>query len=911
MNVRGLCWFWCWWSCWWCGTGFVLLSSSAAVAGSARQLEPGIGLVYHLTSTLLLSEPSLSGPAKDVGYQITADVTIGTVWASGTDLNNKLIQIEIANPQLHIKSRKAPAPEGFVAHSSELENLKNGPYFVHWHNGRILNMYLAKDEITSIGNLKKGIASLLQYQLLDLETNETDSSGACFVSYKSIDPTTILKTKTDCKSTEGTPYSQHTDKVLGSTVTSKRETRIVLTQDMSALQSVETDETHVMTVNVRPEAASQVHATQELSLTENTVKVVPLKAEDVQSAVRMVEKNSGQFFVQQSLILERESLVCSDTTCPTLPKMVKENREALDEKYLGTIKSASALVRLLPIAREATYEEFSKVLKSAGNQDIILALCDLAGATQTLPAHEAFKKAVFLDGKGSLDAAERYLWALSAGAQPKSEILTDILQLSEKSYEEEKLSETLLLSVGAVAQHYMRLPHSNPKLGREVVKSLSAGLTKCDTSDEICQLRYLRAFRNLVSPDSVSLLLTHAVNGTRKTTVAAMKALVELPKKAWDREVIQACETIFLQIGRRYDSSARTLALDIILEGEPSTNQLEEIVLYLTKPDPAYEVKQYLLQRLRQISSKRKDFEANIRRIFAREGSKLYNYHALGQRGLTTAFTRSFLNSPSANGSLISIQEISGGLLKRGIVDVSVESVGESSSIFTLGLFAGGLSSFVSSDSESAGGSSSEASEDATAGMEISLLGAQIRPFVFFTGQGELMGHVWSGTASTRTPAFQALSLLHDHRELLPLQTGFIADITLLGGMSFELAGEVQISLWNRNAHSLVEKNAGLSLTGLTRVDSTFVRSQVEFNLATEPRLNLVSNLDFYSGMALCMQLKQPDTILKHNVYKVERIPGSKHRLRKSKYQVFRIPGRTYALNHKNNEMCNVIFKDQ
>lgn len=54
---------------------------------------------------------------------------------------------------------------------------------------------------------------LLQYQLLDMETNETDSSGSCFVSYKSIDPTSILKIKTDCTSAQGTPYSQHTDKV--------------------------------------------------------------------------------------------------------------------------------------------------------------------------------------------------------------------------------------------------------------------------------------------------------------------------------------------------------------------------------------------------------------------------------------------------------------------------------------------------------------------------------------------------------------------------------------------------------------------------------------------------------------------------------------------------------------------------
>lgn len=48
-----------------------------------------------------------------------------------------------------------------------------------------------------------------------------------------------------------------------------------------------------------------------------------------------------------------------------------------------------------------------------------------------------------------------------------------------------------------------------------------------------------------------------------------------------------------------------------------------------------------------------------------------------------------------------------------------------------------------------------EEEESATAGMELTVLGTQIRPFVFFDGQGELMGHVWSGTASDMTPAFQ------------------------------------------------------------------------------------------------------------------------------------------------------------
>lgn len=71
---------------------------------------------------------------------------------------------------------------------------------------------------------------------------------------------------------------------------------------------------------------------------------------------------------------------------------------------------------------------------------------------------------------------------------------------------------------------------------------------------------------------------------------------------------------------------------------------------------------------------------------------------------------------------------------------------------FQLGIFAGGLSSFVSSDEENSGDD-----ETSTAGLELSVLGVDLRPFVFFNGTGELMGHVWSGTASSLTPAYQVI----------------------------------------------------------------------------------------------------------------------------------------------------------
>ena len=47
------------------------------------------------------------------------------------------------------------------------------------------------------------------------------------------------------------------------------------------------------------------------------------------------------------------------------------------------------------------------------------------------------------------------------------------------------------------------------------------------------------------------------------------------------------------------------------------------------------------------------------------------------------------------------------------------------------------------------------------------------------------------------------------------------------------------------------------------RVDSSFVRSQVEFTVVTEAKLNLASDTDFYNTIALCLQLRSPDSVIK------------------------------------------------
>lgn len=122
-------------------------------------------------------------------------------------------------------------------------------------------------------------------------------------------------------------------------------------------------------------------------------------------------------------------------------------------------------------------------------------------------------------------------------------------------------------------------------------------------------------------------------------------------------------------------------------------------------------------------------------------------------------------------------------------------------------MFAGGLSSFSSSSTETVEEDPDELENNTpTAGMELSIQGAQMRPLVFFTSQSELMGHVWSGTASEKTPAYQGITLLQDHQQMVPLQNGAVIDLSIKGAISVDLNGQIEISLWSRNANTKVEQ---------------------------------------------------------------------------------------------------------
>lgn len=194
---------------------------------------------------------------------------------------------------------------------------------------------------------------------------------------------------------------------------------------------------------------------------------------------------------------------------------------------------------------------------------------------------------------------------------------------------------------------------------------------------------YFRALRNLQSPKSIQNLLKYIQKGTQKEGVHAWKALRSFPSSTWNENVLKAANKALFQLDRIYDSSSRALAIDILLDTEPSDILLEDLMRFVASNDTAYEIRQYTFQRIKLKSDKEATFALRIQKII-KNNPRINNYSGLSPRGLSTALERRFLTSSSVNGSLISLQEIKSGIVKRGIVSIDLEKDKISKEIFSV-----------------------------------------------------------------------------------------------------------------------------------------------------------------------------------------------------------------------------------
>lgn len=304
------------------------------------------------------------------------------------------------------------------------------------------------------------------------------------------------------------------------------------------------------------------------------------------------------------------------------------------------------------------------------------------GAANILEAHTAVKKAIDFKDDTQTDNVERYLQALAVAVRPNPAIILDLLNIiSEKIGD--KVESSIIHTLGSMARRYAHSPNQNYS-SEAVVKVqnyFNESISSC--GDASCYVKYLNGMNNLQSVELIELLFEFVNDTNRGVSVAAMKALRNFPNNVWKKEHIKQFEDIFYQNEKRFDSSTRTLALDIVLSAKLTDKQLKKLLSHLKSNDRAFEVKKYLQEMINMLCSESTEFNDRVQKIIKSDRT-LNNYHIIAQKGLTTALARKHSIQAPYNGTLTSIQETFGGVLKRGVVDLTIDSSDSKYSYFTV-----------------------------------------------------------------------------------------------------------------------------------------------------------------------------------------------------------------------------------
>lgn len=317
--------------------------------------------------------------------------------------------------------------------------------------------------------------------------------------------------------------------------------------------------------------------------------------------------------------------------------LVKSLKDDLTNENVGKYRSALAISKIVPAARQTSKEDFLQILKSRTMKDYRGQLMDLMAATQTKESHEAVKTIIDFTSAEHQTDVERYLQSLAIGTRPKEAVIKDLLQLTEKKFSEPKMKDTLIQTIASMGYRYARTPHQSYDSG--IVKSIEAYLLKALNACKkpLSKLKYIRGLQNLQSPNVKSVLWLNVYDDERLVTVAAMKALRSYPKKFWLDDDKKEFLKVFYQQRKKFDSSVRTLAMDVILELKPSVDEIKELLHFLRSNDKAFEVKQYLLQNLVMKGDQCSEFKEKLTKALSNE-PLVNNYHIIGQKGNENPF---------------------------------------------------------------------------------------------------------------------------------------------------------------------------------------------------------------------------------------------------------------------------------
>lgn len=210
------------------------------------------------------------------------------------------------------------------------------------------------------------------------------------------------------------------------------------------------------------------------------------------------------------------------------------------------------------------------------------------------------------------------------------------------------------MTLSSMAFNYGSTEHFNIDLIDSVDTYLWEHFLKCKQLE--CSAQYLRGYLNMRLVNRIPDLLLVVQKQHKILGTIAMKAMQQFAFDDFSAKSQSILRSIFHQTVKRYDSSIRTLSLDILMKGDLSdAGVVQDLLQALKQNDKSYEVKQYLLEQFKLRAEKCETFRKIVTEVMQGDAG-LNNYNRIATGGLSTALSRQFLTYPSFNSSMISVQ---------------------------------------------------------------------------------------------------------------------------------------------------------------------------------------------------------------------------------------------------------------
>ncbi|GFX88071.1 microsomal triglyceride transfer protein large subunit [Trichonephila clavipes] len=699
------------WSSWVCWVLLAVLSTLKLCRYHEREVIRDSNITSRLASV-----------GRKVGYQVSSEFLLSPIWQNSENSEDKLLKLELLKPSLLVSSTMH-STEGVNRHWSKLDNLSYPPIYIHWNHGIVKKVYVLPDSRDMI-NIKKGIASLFQIRLVDANVKEHDVSGICNVRYRA----------------HGTTIKKRTKQLLTPTVKATSDMIINLSPQESIIQTVSGKEEVRMTLNLWKQAAVFVKSKVHLNFIEHYGSHSTHSGKNVGVVLKSIAEEMGSKFRAESLEAKTEENTC--VNCRPIKELIHEYGANLLPEYLGELKSAGGFLKFLDSFRRASKKELLMIFKETDRR-ILTQLLDVLAAANTDEALDVAFELIDFESK-DIGAAERFLLSLATSPNPTESTVSKTMKLLSRNIRNEKLKATVLIALASLTRTYCasNATHINSLIVQNVNKIFVRGLQECKHVG--CIINHLLALRNIALPQNLPILVEYVKQGGF-LGLMALEAMQDIGEQHFNQDIKQVLFRVYNQFWPHQESAARVLAAELLMKSNATAETIGEIIVSLSKPEYP-EIKTLVLGKIYNLMQENSGVRSCIKDLL--RNSTFWNYHNLAQNGTSSSVINELQDTQDANITYgINVEMRPTGVLKRTSFDLNLQGDNENAHLMSMSLFVEG---FGQTDEEQ-----KENPQEHSAGMQLSILGVHLRPYIFFTGTGELMGLIWSGAGNHPNPAVQ------------------------------------------------------------------------------------------------------------------------------------------------------------